>query len=83
MTEEIQFVDPETHAPLHLAGEAELQALRDFLKSGRATSAVDVPAFEGAYLTPDGSRAFLVTDGLANFLLDERIDIAPPLGAAP
>lgn len=77
----VAFVDPETHEPLVQADAATLERLRDALRSGRGkrADAAAVGAFDGAYLTEDGRRAYLVVDGIPTFLLDERIELLPPL----
>ncbi|MEM9070832.1 MAG: hypothetical protein AAGE52_20150 [Myxococcota bacterium] len=74
---EISWVDPETHAPVARADEEALATLRKAIAEGRAKRADggEIPAFEGAYLTSDGTRAYLIVEGIPNFLLEERIEL--------
>jgi uncharacterized protein YbaR (Trm112 family) len=77
------LVDPETHEPVRVATEDELEDLREALRSGRARQHDGnrhPTHFEAAFLSYGGDRAFLVVDGIPNFLVEERIDIDPPLG---
>ncbi len=76
MSEDIPRVDPETHEPLRLATPDELAALREAIARGEARrrDGEAVPAFEGAYVTDDGSRAYPIVEGVPVFLVDERIE---------
>ncbi|MBX3245971.1 MAG: hypothetical protein KF901_02175 [Myxococcales bacterium] len=80
--EPLTFVDPETHEPLHLADADTLERVRVAASSGRARRADGgaLPArFDGAYLTRSGRRAYLVIEGIPHFLVDERLDLEPPV----
>lgn len=72
----MDYVDPEDRSPLHLADPSELRALQQDIEAAKAKRAdgADVPAFDSAYLTEDGSRAYLVIDGIPNFLVTERVE---------
>ncbi len=76
------FIDPENRGPLTQASEAELIALRAAIANGDAKrrdgEALPV-AFEGAYLGAARSHAYLVLDGIPNFLIDERVELSGPL----
>ena len=74
----MDYVDPEDRSPLHLADPAELAALKKDVADAKAKRAdgAAIPEFEGAYLTPDGSRAYLIIDGIPNFLVPERVERA-------
>lgn len=77
-----QLVDPETHEPVDRATDRELQSLREALARGRARrhdGGAPPDEFEAAFLTEGGDRAYLVVDGIPNFLVNERIDLDPPL----
>ena len=77
----IQFVDPETHEKVTRATDIQLESLRKAIQSGHAkrVDGADIPNFEGAFLTPKGDRAYLIIDGIPNFLLHERIELRSPL----
>ena len=72
----MDYVDPEDRSPLHLADPGELAALKKDIADAKAKRAdgAEVPAFESAFLTADGSRAYLVIEGLPNFLVRERVE---------
>jgi uncharacterized protein YbaR (Trm112 family) len=73
------LADPETHQPVSLATEDELGALREAIKSGRAKrkDGGAIPEhFDGAFLSQGGKVAYLVVDGIPNFLIEERLEIA-------
>ena len=73
---DFSFVDPETHAPLALADAATLDKLRAALTSGTARHVGSLPeAFDGAYLTADRRRAYLVIDGIPTLVVSERVEI--------
>lgn len=76
------LADPETHQPLTLASESELQALREALASGRAkrrSGQPGEPRFDGALLSAERRVAYLIEDGIPNLLVDERIELAEAL----
>ena len=69
---------PETHEPVTLASEAQLQQLREAIAAGTARrrdgSEIE-PDFEGALLSHGGKVAYLVRDGIPNLLIDERLEL--------
>jgi len=71
------LADPETHEPLSRASEAELRALRAALAGGKARRQDGAPvgAFEGAFLPPSRRVAYLVQDGVPNFVIAERVEL--------
>ena len=72
------LADPETHQPVSLASDSELASLRDAIKVGRVRrkDGGAIPAqFEGAFLSQGGKVAYLVVDGIPNFLIEERLEI--------
>lgn len=76
------LADPETHEPLTVATEAQLEALRQAIASGSAARADGQPVptpFDAALLSQGGKVAYLVRDGIANFLVDERVELGSPL----
>ncbi len=80
------LVDPETKGPVRLATEAELAQLREALGSGRAKRKDGKEAsstFEAAFIAQDGRVAYVVEDGIPVFLIDERLEISPPLEIPP
>lgn len=75
------LADPETHQPVSLATDAELGSLREAVKAGRAKrkDGGAIPEhFEGAFLSQGGKVAYLVVDGIPNFLIEERLELAQP-----
>lgn len=79
------LVDPESHDPLREATEAELAALRTAIerRAARRRDGQPVPtSFDGAFVGDGGRVAYLVVDGVPDFLVDERLEIDPPLGKA-
>ena len=79
------LVDPETHGPVRLATEAELAALDAAVAAGRARrrDGKDATAgLEAAFLCQEGAVAYVVEDGIPVFLIDERLEIDPPLELA-
>ena len=77
-----RLVDPEKKGPVRLASEAELARLLDAVKAGRARRHDGKEAsqtFEAAFLAQDGAVAYTVEAGIPVFLVDERLDLAPPL----
>jgi uncharacterized protein YbaR (Trm112 family) len=76
------LVDPEKRGPVRLATESELSGLRQAVTSGRAKRRDGKAAsesFEAAFLCQQGAVAYVVEDGIPIFLIDERLDIDPPL----
>ena len=71
------LADPETHAPLTRASDAELAKLRTAIaeKRARRRDGNEVPSFEAAFLTADRKVAYLVEDGIPNFVIDERLEL--------
>lgn len=77
------LVDPEHRGPLELAGAAELEALRRAIAAGRARRRNGAPIgdFEGAFFAQERRVAYLIEDGVPNFVIEERIEIEGGLGA--
>ena len=78
------FVCPETREAVSLASASQLDALRSAIEGGKVRRADggSVPTtFDGAYLTSRGHRAYVVIDGIPNFIIEERLEISPPLSA--
>ncbi|HJK98569.1 MAG TPA: hypothetical protein RMF84_15200 [Polyangiaceae bacterium LLY-WYZ-14_1] len=75
------LADPETKGPVALCDDAALDALRRRVADGSARrgDGEPVPAFEAAFLAQEGRVAYLVVDGLPRFLLEERLELDPPL----
>jgi len=76
------LVDPETKGPVRLASESELGELKAAVESGRAKRKDGKAAsatFEAAFVAQDGRVAYVVEDGIPVFLIDERLEISPPL----
>lgn len=72
------LVDPEGHGPLLEASEADLARLRAAIAAGRARRRDRSPlpaSIEGAYLAQGGRVAYLIEDGIPNFVIDERLEI--------
>lgn len=72
------LADPETHEPVALATDAQLSALRDALTAGKAKrhDGQALPAsVEAALLSQGGKVAYLIADGIPNFLVDERLEL--------
>lgn len=72
------LADPETHAPVTRASEAELARLRAAIADGTARRRDGSPlpaSIDGAYLAPGGRVAYLVEDGIPNFVIDERLEL--------
>lgn len=79
------LADPETHEALSLATEAELSLLRQAVAQGKAQRRDGKPAagsFEGALLSQGRKVAYLIDGGIANLLVDERIELSSPLAQA-
>ncbi len=76
------LADPETHEPVSLATDAQLEALRERVDAGRArTKSGEAPPkdFEAALLAQGGRVAYLVHEGVPNFIVDDRIELDEPL----
>lgn len=76
------LVDPEDKGPLRPADETVLQRLREAIARGKARRADGAPPpdrFEGAFITVDGRRAYLVLDGIADFLVEHRLELDAPV----
>jgi len=76
------LADPETHEPLSLANEAELTALREAVRAGRALRRGGQPAtleFEGALLSPSRKVAYVIDGGIPNLLIDDRLELSAAL----
>jgi len=79
------LADPETHEGLTQASDAELSLLRQAIESGAAQRRDGKPAartFEGALLSQGRRVAYLVEGGIANLLIDERLELSSALAAA-
>ena len=75
------LADPETHEPLTLATDAQLEAIRAAIAGGAKThSGGDAPTdFEGALLSQGGRVAYLIHEGVPNLLIDDRLELDSPL----
>ena len=76
------LADPETHEPLSLASEAELTALREAVRAGRALRRGGLPVtpeFEGALLAPSRKVAYVIDGGIPNLLIDDRLELSSAL----
>jgi uncharacterized protein YbaR (Trm112 family) len=76
------LADPETKGPLRLANDEELKRLRAAVAAGGASRRDGKPPkgeFEAAFLAQEGAVAYVVEDGIPIFLIDERLELAPPL----
>ncbi len=76
------LADPETHEPLSLATEPQLEALRAAIGEGRARrhdGEAPETSFEGAFLSKGGRWAYLVSDGVPSFLVESRVELDEPL----
>ena len=76
------LVDPETKGPVRLATEAELGRLMDAVKAGKVSrhDGGEVSStFEAAFIAQEGSVAYVVEEGIPVFLIDERLELDPPL----
>lgn len=76
------LADPETHEPLTLASERELESLRDALASGRAARRSGAPvtdALDGALLSQGRKVAYLIEAGIPNLLIEERVELSAAL----
>ncbi|HEX5661424.1 MAG TPA: hypothetical protein VFX59_29745 [Polyangiales bacterium] len=76
------LADPETHEPLALADEAQLTRLRAAIQDGRARRRGGQPVageFDGALLSQGQRVAYLIAGGIANLLIDERLELGQAL----
>lgn len=76
------LVDPEKKGPVRLATDKELSSLRDAVGNGKAKRRDGKPAadnFEAAFLCQEGAVAYVVEEGIPVFLIDERLELDPPL----
>jgi uncharacterized protein YbaR (Trm112 family) len=77
------LADPETHEPLVLADESELSRLRTAVQDGRARrrggQATANLAFDGALLSQGRRVAYLISGGIPNLLIDERLELGQAL----
>lgn len=74
--------DPETKGPLRLATDGELTRLREAVQAGSATRADGKDTsteFEAAFLAQEGSVAYVVVEGIPVLLIEERLQLDPPL----
>lgn len=71
------LADPETHAPLSRATDADLAKLRAAIAEGRARrrDGSAIGTFDAAFLRPSRDVAYLVEDGVPNFVIEERIEL--------
>lgn len=77
------LADPETLEPVRLLTADELVALRDRIANGRAKRNGGGPlpvSVDAAFLSQAGKVVYVVTDGLADFRIEERLELAEPLG---
>jgi len=76
------LADPETHEAVTRASEAQLAAIREALANDKARRHDGQPApekIEGAFLAQGGRVAYLIVDGIPDFLIDDRIDLEDPV----
>jgi uncharacterized protein YbaR (Trm112 family) len=75
------LADPETHEPLTLADESQLETLRSAVREGRAVrpSGQPVAEFEGALLPPSRRVAYIIESGIPNLLVEERLELTQAL----
>ncbi len=79
------LADPETHEGLTLAGEGDLAALREAIRTGQARRRDGQPpaqTFEGALLSQGRRVVYLVEGGIPNLLIDERLELPSALASA-
>jgi uncharacterized protein YbaR (Trm112 family) len=72
---------PETHEPLALASDADLAQLKSAIEQGKARrrDGRDVPSFDGALLAQERRVAYLISAGIPNLLVDERLELSSAL----
>src|SRR5262245_10164820 len=75
------YVDPESHGALARASDAQLAKLRAAVTAGKARrrDGSAIAAFDGAFLTESRRVAYLVEDGVPNFVIEERVELDAPL----
>jgi uncharacterized protein YbaR (Trm112 family) len=76
------LADPETHEPLALADEGQLSRLRAAIQEGRARrhgGQSISPEFEGALLSQGQRVAYLITGGIPNLLIEDRLELGQAL----
>lgn len=76
------LADPETHEPVKLATDEQLATLRERVTKGaaRRRDGGELPeSFEAALLSQGNRVAYLVADGVPNFLVDDRVELDEPL----
>jgi len=75
------LADPESKGPVTLCDGPTLDELRKRVDEGTASrrDGEPVPEFEAAFLAQGGRVAYLVVDGLPRFLVEERLELDPPL----
>ena len=75
------LADPETHAPLALASDAQLAALKQAIDAGKARrrdGAAPAP-FEAALLREDKRVAYVIQGGIPSLLVEERVELSEAL----
>lgn len=78
------LVDPDDRQEVRPATDGELSAIRAAIERGaarRRDGSTPPDAFDGAFVRRDGRGAYLVTRGVASFLVEERLDLDTPVGA--
>jgi uncharacterized protein YbaR (Trm112 family) len=75
------LADPETHAPLALATDAELEALKRAVEAGtaRRRDGAAPHAFEAALLRQDKRVAYPIQGGIPSLLVEERLELTEAL----
>ena len=76
------LADPETLEPVKLATETELASLRERLTQGRAKrhgGGALPTSVEAAFVSQKGKVVYPVVDGLADFRIEERLELEEPL----
>ncbi len=79
------LADPETHEPVALASESQLERLRQAISAGevRRHDGASLPAeVQAALISQQGRVAYLVQDGIPNLLVEERLELAVSLSDA-
>lgn len=72
------LADPQTLEPVKLATDAQLVVLRDLIAKGRARrngGGALPPSVEAAFISQKGKVVYPVVDGLADFRIEERIEL--------
>lgn len=75
------LADPETHEPLTLATDSQLDALRARIRDGaKLKSGAAAPTdFEAALLSHGNRVAYFIHEGVPNLLIDDRLELPSPL----